>query len=68
VFSTKYDPPGEFRSQWWEGVQTKYFDYHRDAPPQEAARILGGRIVYYERRGGEWLAIIAPGIAPGINP
>jgi hypothetical protein len=68
VFSTKYDPPGGFRSAWWEGLQTKYFDYHRDASPQAAAEILGGQIVYYERRDGEWLAVIVPLAAPGTNP
>jgi hypothetical protein len=58
VFSTKYEPPHQLRG-WWEGVQTRYFDYHRDLPPETAAAILGGKIVYRAQRGGEWVAIIA---------
>jgi hypothetical protein len=67
VFSTKYEPPGKFHSDWWEKLQTKYFDYHRDASPWEAAAILGGKIVDYQQRDGEWVAIIARPGAPGAN-
>ncbi|MGA3211791.1 MAG: glycosyltransferase [Terriglobales bacterium] len=59
IFPTKYEPPTRM-PRWWERLQVRYFDYHHDVPPEEAARILGGRIIYLDQRGGEWVAIIAP--------
>jgi hypothetical protein len=61
LFSTKYEPaynllravPG------WEGVQARYFGYHWDLPPGDAAQVLGGEIVCQNRRGGQWVAIVA---------
>jgi hypothetical protein len=58
IFSSKYDPPYQIRG-WWERILTRYFDYHRDLPPQAAAELLGSRIIYEEHRGGEWVAIAA---------
>jgi hypothetical protein len=59
VFSTKYTPTHGFFPEWWESLQMRYFDYHRDLPPEAAAQVLGGRLIYQARRGGEWVAIIA---------
>ena len=60
LFSTKYEPPHRWFGRWrrWEQWNTEFFGYHRDAPPEIAAQILGGRLVYSERRGGQWVAII----------
>jgi hypothetical protein len=60
VFSTKYEPTHTLLEnwQWWQKTKTRYFDYHRDVPPQAAAQILGGEIVYSETRKGQWIAVI----------
>lgn len=58
-FSTKYEPrPFSGRWAWWERVQARYFDYHRDLPPEAAAQMLGGRIVYRLSRGSQWVAVV----------
>src|SRR5579862_1696788 len=64
VFSTKYEPGSrlwdrfqrftELRTRW----KTRFFGFHRDVPPPAAARILGGRVVFSERRQGLWIAVI----------
>ena len=64
AFSTKYEPRPEFWDHWQAFARIKakwksrFFGYHRDLPPAAAARILGGRIVYSEQRGRQWIAII----------
>ena len=60
VFSTKYEPPHPLLENWqaWQRIKMQYFDYHRDIPPQAAAQILGGEIVYSETRNGQWVAVI----------
>jgi len=60
VFSTKYEPahPLLTRSHAWERVKTRLFGYHRDLPPEIAAQLLGGRIVFTEARNGLWVAVI----------
>jgi len=61
VFSTKYEPPHDlFRSfpLWWRW-QMRFFAYHHDLPPQAAAQVLGGRIIFRENRNGQWIALIA---------
>ena len=40
------------------GVEGAIFDYHRDVPPEVAAQILGGKVVYSESRKGQWIAVI----------
>jgi Dolichyl-phosphate-mannose-protein mannosyltransferase len=60
VFSTKYDPPhlpfslGEHN----EKLDRRYFDFHRDLPPEAIASLLGGRVVWREERKGQWAAIL----------
>jgi hypothetical protein len=60
VFSTKYEPRANLfqRLPFWRHIQERYFDYHLDLPPQAAAELLGGRIVWQQQRGGQWAAII----------
>jgi len=64
IFSTKYEPGRVFWDRWVGFARMKaawksrYFGYHRDLPPASAASILGGRIVYLERRHGQWIAVI----------
>jgi hypothetical protein len=60
VFSTKYDPPHPWLEHWrlWKEWKTRFFGYHRDVPPAAAAQILGGKLVYSERRGGQWVGVI----------
>jgi 4-amino-4-deoxy-L-arabinose transferase-like glycosyltransferase len=59
VFSTKYEPPRRlWQPRFWEQAQRKFFDYHRDLPPEAVAGILGGEIVFVKRRGGHWVAVM----------
>jgi 4-amino-4-deoxy-L-arabinose transferase-like glycosyltransferase len=60
VFSTKYEPPHPWFERWrlWQDWKTRFFGYHRDVPPQAAAQILGGQLVYSERRAGQWVGVI----------
>ncbi len=84
VFSTKYDPPGRML-EWsgWLGrknqaLDERYFAFHQDLPPETIARLLGGEVVWHERRHGQWaavlhfsrpqLALLAPGARPGSRP
>ena len=61
VFSTKWEPvhPLFATSRWFEQLQERFFDYHRDVGPEEAAAMLGGRVVAEENRDNEWVALIA---------
>jgi hypothetical protein len=60
VFSTKYEPPRKLpMPEFWQRTQERFFDYHHDASPRLAAEILGGEITFEERRGGQWVAVIA---------
>ncbi len=60
AFSTKYEPPHPLLK--WSALfaewQTRYFDYHRDLPPETIAQALGGKIVLKEERVGQWVAVI----------
>jgi Dolichyl-phosphate-mannose-protein mannosyltransferase len=61
VFSTKYEPAHSFLLDRWrisEELKRKFFGFHRDLPPEAAARILGGRVVFSEERKGQWVAVI----------
>jgi len=60
VFSTKYEPPHSVfdRLRWWQEWKTRFFGFHRDVPPAAAAEILGGRLVYLDRRNGQWVGVI----------
>jgi len=60
VFSTKYEPAHPLLARWttWTNWKRRFFGYHRDLPPQAAAQILGGRIVFSEESEGQWVAVI----------
>jgi hypothetical protein len=60
VFSTKYEPAHPMLERWqkWTEMKRRFFGYERDLPPEAAARILGGRVVFSERRKGQWVAVI----------
>ena len=60
VFSTKYEPAHPLFAHWetWQRWKTEFLGYHRDLPPAAAAQILGGRLVYQDRRTGQWVAVI----------
>jgi len=59
VFSTKYQPRTIFdRWRKWQEWKARYFGFHRDLPPEAAASVLGGRLVYVERKQGQWVGII----------
>jgi hypothetical protein len=60
AFSTKYEAPFDITDREpWSGFKTRFFGYHKDLPPEEIARILGGRVVMQQRRRGQWIAVIA---------
>jgi 4-amino-4-deoxy-L-arabinose transferase-like glycosyltransferase len=59
VFSTKYRPATALdRWKLWQEWKTEYFGFHRDLPPEEAALVLGGRLVFREELKGQWVGII----------
>jgi hypothetical protein len=60
VFSTKYEPARPLLDHFarWNELKRKFFGYHRDLPPEAAARILGGQVILKEERRGQWVAVI----------
>ena len=60
VFSTKYEPPHPLLERWaaWTDLKRRFFGYERDLPPEAAARILSGHMVFSEKRKGQWAAVI----------
>ncbi|MGA9392206.1 MAG: glycosyltransferase [Candidatus Sulfotelmatobacter sp.] len=60
IFSTKYEPGPARWDRWrtWTEWKTLFFGFHRDLPALVAAQILGGHIVFSERRKGQWIAVI----------
>lgn len=61
LFTTKWQPPHPLLQSlpFGEALQERFFDYHEDVTPERAAEMLGGRIVRYENRNNEWIAIVA---------
>ncbi len=60
IFSTKWEPPANRLnlSRSHENTDAKYFDFHRDVSPAEAAALLHGDIVWQARHKGEWAAVL----------
>jgi hypothetical protein len=60
VFSTKYEPAQPLLDRWakWNDLKRRFFGFHRDLPPEAAAQILGGHVVFTEERKGQWIAVI----------
>jgi 4-amino-4-deoxy-L-arabinose transferase-like glycosyltransferase len=57
IFSTKWEPligvPKSIQPS-----DARYFDFHHDLRPAEAAALLHGEIVWQAQRNGEWAAIL----------
>src|SRR6266404_3485464 len=60
IFSTKYQPQSLIFDRWraWQEWKSRYFGYHVDLTPEAAASILGGSVIYVERRRGQWVGIV----------
>jgi len=59
VFSSKNQPHTIFdRWREWQKWKARYFGFHRDLPPEAAASVLGGRLVYVQRKQGQWVGIV----------
>ena len=58
LFSIKYEATLWFHSESWERLNRRFFDYHQDVPPQIAAELLGGKIVFLARSKAEWVAVV----------
>jgi hypothetical protein len=61
LFTTKWEPPYPLLQALPFGnrLQERFFDYHKDLSPQQAADILGARVVRYLNRNNEWIAILS---------
>jgi hypothetical protein len=58
LFSTKYEPGRINISQHTENSDARYFDFHHDVHPEQAARLLHGTILWQDHRDGEWAAVL----------
>jgi 4-amino-4-deoxy-L-arabinose transferase-like glycosyltransferase len=59
LFSTKWAPPrGTIDLGRNSANDAKYFDFHLDLLPSQAAAVLHGEVVWQASRGGEWAAIL----------
>ncbi len=61
LFSTKWEPPFPLLASlpFGRALHERFFDYHEDMNPERAAALLGGRVVDYQNRKNEWMAIVA---------
>jgi 4-amino-4-deoxy-L-arabinose transferase-like glycosyltransferase len=60
IFSTKYDPPHLPFSLGPrnEALDSKFFDFHHDLPPDAISRLLGGEVSWQAERKGQWAAVL----------
>lgn len=60
LFSTKWEPRGAQINLGRANQQSdiKYFDFHHDLSPAEAAALLHGEVVWQAHRKGEWAAVL----------
>jgi 4-amino-4-deoxy-L-arabinose transferase-like glycosyltransferase len=60
IFSTKWaPPPGRINlSRHNQPADARYFDFHEDVRPAEAAAMLHGELVWQAAVRGEWVAIL----------
>jgi 4-amino-4-deoxy-L-arabinose transferase-like glycosyltransferase len=60
LFSTKWEPQHPLLTSlpFARKLQERFFDYHEDMDPHRAAALLGGRVVDYQNRNNEWIAIL----------
>ncbi|MCU1222211.1 MAG: hypothetical protein JWQ42_304 [Edaphobacter sp.] len=60
IFSTKWEPPVNQLNlgRHSQSTDAKYFDFHHDLLPAEAAAMLHGEVVWQSRSKGEWAAVL----------
>lgn len=59
LFSTKLAPSGGFNLSGKSQLSdARYFDFHNDMRPQEAAAMLHGEVVWQQAQHGEWAAVL----------
>jgi hypothetical protein len=59
IFSTKYEPGRRLPApEFWRRAQVQFFGDHPNMPPELAAHILGGHVLWRASRGGQWIAIV----------
>jgi 4-amino-4-deoxy-L-arabinose transferase-like glycosyltransferase len=64
LFSTKWAPPSgaldlaRHHAPGASDPDTRYFDFHEDLSPAEAATLLHGQLVWQAHTRGEWVAIL----------
>jgi 4-amino-4-deoxy-L-arabinose transferase-like glycosyltransferase len=60
IFSTKWaPPPGQLNiARGNAPADARYFDFHEDVRPAEAAALLHGELVWQQHIRGEWVAIL----------
>jgi 4-amino-4-deoxy-L-arabinose transferase-like glycosyltransferase len=60
IFSSKWEPQrGQLNlGKRNRSADTRYFDFHHDLPPGEAASLLHGEVVWQDHRKGEWVAVL----------
>ncbi|WP_255551289.1 glycosyltransferase family 39 protein [Granulicella sp. dw_53] len=59
IFSTKWEPAQSLNlGKQNEPSDAKYFDFHHDLRPAEAAALLHGEVVWQAHRHGEWAAVL----------
>ncbi len=60
LFSTKWEPAAGSvnMARGHERSDMRYFDFHHDLSPDEAAALLHGDVVWQTRRKGEWAAVL----------
>lgn len=60
LFSTRYEPPAGRAnlSAGHQNTDIRYFDFHHDLLPAEAAHLLHGEVVWQAARNGEWAAVL----------
>ncbi len=58
VFSTKNDPAGFHFRPWDARQEGRYFDLHYDLSANAVATLLGGTVVWQQRRRGQWAAVL----------
>ncbi len=60
LFSTKWEPAqGQLDlSRGHRASDERFFDFHHDLRPEEAARLLHGDVVWQAQRGAEWAAVL----------
>ncbi|MCU1320592.1 MAG: hypothetical protein JWM43_241 [Acidobacteriaceae bacterium] len=57
IFSTKWEPRIDLGKPN-QSADIKYFDFHHDLRPAEAAALLHGQVVWQAERNGEWAAVL----------